>query len=286
MIKTTTLSGNQSGKKILILGAIHGNEVCGPEAIAQVMQHLQTQPDLLERGSVTFVPITNQKAYEHGVRYVEENLNRVIKREDTPQTCEAQIANEVCGLIESHDVLLDLHSFTSPGIPFVFLDYPSAENTAFMKALNQPYSVEGWPTMYVAHESGIVSYDTQRYAQESGKIALTVECGQHSDPMSIDVAERMIYKTLRHFNLIATADRLVSKTITRRVIMKELFVREHEADHLLVPYENFFPVSKDDVIAKRHNGFEIVSSVSGCIVLPKSQSKAGEEFFYLGEFVN
>ena len=69
----------------------------------------------IERGTVTFVPITNPLAYRLKQRMGDRNLNRNMAPSAIPQDFEDRIANVLCPLLDAHDVLLDLHSFHTGG---------------------------------------------------------------------------------------------------------------------------------------------------------------------------
>jgi uncharacterized protein len=64
------------GPKLIVLGAVHGNEICGTHGIAKVMAKLDSGELNLVRGVVTFVPITNPLAYRLKQRNGDRNLNR------------------------------------------------------------------------------------------------------------------------------------------------------------------------------------------------------------------
>jgi predicted deacylase len=63
MIKSFTYSAEESGPRLLILGAVHGNEICGTQAIRRVMEEMDSGKLRLTRGHVEFVPIANPRAY-------------------------------------------------------------------------------------------------------------------------------------------------------------------------------------------------------------------------------
>ncbi|MBM4225484.1 MAG: succinylglutamate desuccinylase, partial [Gammaproteobacteria bacterium] len=67
--------GLAPGPRLLVLGAVHGNETCGTRAIERVLGGFERGARDLLRGSVTFVPITNPLAYRRGTRSGDRNLN-------------------------------------------------------------------------------------------------------------------------------------------------------------------------------------------------------------------
>ena len=56
------------GPRLLVLGAVHGNETCGSRAIERVLAEFDSGAIALQSGSVTFVPITNPLAYRNKQR--------------------------------------------------------------------------------------------------------------------------------------------------------------------------------------------------------------------------
>ena len=96
------------GKRLMVTGAVHGNEVAGTHGIRRVVAEIERGELALARGSVTFVPITNPKAYALKRRNGDRNLNRNLTPTDTPTEFEDHIANWLCPLFARHDAL-DAH---------------------------------------------------------------------------------------------------------------------------------------------------------------------------------
>ena len=108
------------GPKLLVLGAVHGNETCGPVGIGRVVAAIRAGRLPIRRGLVTFLPVANPQAYRQGTREGDRNLNRDLAERAAPSDNEDRIGNRLCPLIREHDVLLDIHSFTVEAEPFVF----------------------------------------------------------------------------------------------------------------------------------------------------------------------
>ncbi|MDP2104085.1 MAG: succinylglutamate desuccinylase/aspartoacylase family protein, partial [Candidatus Gracilibacteria bacterium] len=81
-ISSTQIASEIPGIHILFFGAIHGNEVCGPKALDEIIQDFETHKIELKSGKVTFVPICNKMAHDEGKRYIDVNLNRVIEKHE------------------------------------------------------------------------------------------------------------------------------------------------------------------------------------------------------------
>ncbi|HET6788668.1 MAG TPA: succinylglutamate desuccinylase/aspartoacylase family protein, partial [Aquabacterium sp.] len=128
-------NGRQPGPRLIILGAVHGNETCGTRAIERLLHDLKHGALSLRCGLLTLVPVCNPLAYEQGRREGDRNLNRRLQPTVQPMAFEDHVANALCPLLAAHDVLLDLHSFHTPGDPFVMIGPP--DNTGTLEPFAQ-----------------------------------------------------------------------------------------------------------------------------------------------------
>jgi predicted deacylase len=87
------------GPRLIVLGAVHGNEVCGARGIERVVAEFDAGTLQLARGVVTLLPVTNPLAYLKVQRNGERNLNRNLRPSDNPQDYEDQIANRLCPML-------------------------------------------------------------------------------------------------------------------------------------------------------------------------------------------
>ncbi len=102
-MKRLRFHGLKAGPKLLVLGAVHGNETCGPNAIARIIEDCRTGRLLIKRGEVTFVPVTNPKAYRQNTREGDRNLNRDMYERPQPVDNEDRIGRRLCALLREHD---------------------------------------------------------------------------------------------------------------------------------------------------------------------------------------
>ena len=87
-LRTHTYYGLAPGPRLLVTAAVHGNEVCGTHAITQLLEEFDTGKLSIERGTVTFVPITNPLAFQRKQRLGDRNLNRNMAPSAIPQDFE------------------------------------------------------------------------------------------------------------------------------------------------------------------------------------------------------
>ncbi len=310
--KSVRYQGQAPGPALIVLGAVHGNEVCGTAAIQQVMQALDSGQLAITAGSVTFVPITNPLAYAKNERSGDRNLNRNLYPKAEPEDFEDHIANWLCPLLASHDVLLDLHSFHTPGQPMVMMG--PENNSGSLEPFSQAHAentlacllgvtrfVDGWLDTYAkgvarrqarnpdSHDhQHLLNTDvrygvgTTEYMREHGGYALTLECGQHQDPQAPAIGYQAIMNTLIHLGLTpGTAPIPVAERQTLRLY--EVIDRESPDDQFTRLWESFDVITAGTPIGTRANGQPVIAEQDGFIVFPNPRALPGQEWFYLAK---
>jgi predicted deacylase len=307
-LRVHRFAGLQRGPKLIVTGAVHGNETAGTRGIQRVLGEIETGSIDIIRGSVTFVPICNPLAYAHGRRMGDRNLNRRLQPTATPQDFEDRIANVLCPLLAEHDVLLDLHSFRSPGRPFVMRG--PADNRGALEPFAHAAAeaqlaahvgvsrvVEGWMPAYAeglarrkargltpggVHEDPSYGVGTTEYMRSQGGYGVTLECGQHEDPAGPQVAHVAIRQTLA---LLGIAELPLAPPARpfECLVLAEVIDRHAEADQFARPWTSFDPLAEGELIAVRGDGSELRAPRPGCIVFPDVSAKPGHEWFYLAQ---
>ncbi len=304
--QSITFTGLAAGTRLIVLGAVHGNETCGTQAIRRVIGEIESGALGLIAGRVTFVPVANPLAYARHQRMGERNLNRNLAPTASPAEFEDRVANWLCPLLAEHDALLDLHSFHTAGEPFVMLGPEdntgplepfarAAEETALALALGVHRFVDGWLDTYAAgvarrraagaspREADVhYGIGTTEYMRSQGGIALTLECGQHDDPAAPEVAYRAIHRALAH---LALSDEAPPAPVDRRQALRLVQVvdRAHPADRFAREWASFDPVRAGECIGMRHDGSLVVAERDAYVVFPNPAALPGQEWFYLAE---
>ncbi|AAQ61599.1 conserved hypothetical protein [Chromobacterium violaceum ATCC 12472] len=297
-----------NGPALIVTGAVHGNEVCGAVAIRRVMAELEQGMLSLRAGRLTLVPVANPLAYRLGQRGGDRNLNRNLAPNPSPQDYEDHAANWLCPLLAEHDVLLDLHSFQSPGQPFVFLGPTdndgelepfahAAREEALARRLGVADAVDGWLSTYalgvvrrrlspvgdhrLRELNGDARYGvgTTEYMRSQGGWALTLECGQHADPAAPEVAYRAILNALAHLGLVDAPDP-APRTLSL-LSLYEVVDKQDDADSFVRGWTSFEIVRKGDLIGRRADGSPVCARDDARIVFPNPRAQAGQEWFYL-----
>lgn len=293
------------GTRLIVTGAVHGNETCGTKAIHRVMQELDSGVLQVCRGTVTFVPVTNPLAYAKGERAGERNLNRNLFPQPNPQDFEDRVANWLCPLLAQHDVLLDLHSFSGSGEPFVMVgprnnDGPlepfqhEEQERALARRLGVRRFVDGWLRTYgdgVQRRIGnrselqtVLRYGmgTTEYMRTTGGYALTLECGQHSDPQAQEVGYRAILNALAFLGLIdAPAPAPIAPENMEALSMVAVYDKQDAGDTFSRNWASFDPVRQGEEIGRRADGTPVLAEFDGRILFPDSEAGANSEWYYL-----
>lgn len=310
-LRTHSFRSLTPGPRLIVLGAVHGNEICGTQAIGRMVAALDAGEVVLQRGSLTLVPITNPLAHHRQQRNGERNLNRNLYPTAQPQDFEDRIANVLCPLLAQHDVLLDLHSFQSAGEPFVMLGPPdnqgdlepfahAAAEQSLALRLGPRRIVEGWLSTYATgvrrrlertaptERAHLLSTDprygvgTTEYMRSQGGYALTLECGQHGDPGAPLVAWRAIQHTMAHLGLVDAPTPPPTPAI-EFLRLTEVVDRLHPEDRFSQAWASYDRVTAGQQIGQRHDGTAVLAGHDGYIVFPNAAAVAGNEWFYLAQ---
>lgn len=190
------------GPHLMLISLIHGNEIAG----AVAMDRLLRAGFLPGRGRVTF-GFANLAAFARfdpmdpiASRYVDEDLNRVWDPQvlDSPRrSVELARAREMRPMIETADVLFDLHSMLWPSDPLILCG--ATERGRHLAArIGAPECVIADP----GHSNGRRLIDYGRFAESGAQAtANLVEAGQHWQAETLDMTLAAIAGMLRALDM-------------------------------------------------------------------------------------
>jgi predicted deacylase len=197
----TTLAAAAPGPHVALIALTHGNEYAGAIALDRLLR-AGLRPS---RGRLTF-GFNNLAAFDRfdarqptASRFVEEDFNRIWDPAvlDGPrQSAELARARAIRPLIETVDILFDIHSMLWPSDPLLLCgEAAQGRRLAFGV---------GIPELVVAdrgHASGRRLIDYPRFT-EAGAAAVLVEAGQHWDVSTVDLALASVAGLLRHLDVV------------------------------------------------------------------------------------
>jgi predicted deacylase len=199
----------QPGPHVAITALIHGNELAGAWALAQLLERLDAGM-ALRRGRLTLA-FCNLRAFErfdaakpHASRFVDEDLNRQWSPERlaSGSTAERRRAAELRPWLEDADDLLDLHSMHEEGSALL-LTGTQARHVDFVRDLGLPGTV----VIDAGHAEGKRMRDFGRFGLDDGHArSVLIECGYHGNADSRRVAQDAVHRLLVLTGMVHPAD--------------------------------------------------------------------------------
>jgi predicted deacylase len=181
-----------AGPHVVITGVMHGNELAG----AIVLDAMLRESISLARGRLT-LGFANLDAFSRfdpahptASRFVDEDLNRLWDPGllDGPRrSSELERGRAMRPLIDTADVLLDLHSMLWPSDPLI-LSGPTDKGRALGREIGEP----GLVVSDHGHISGPRLIDYLPFTGPGPSAAVLVEAGQHWEPQTVACARACV----------------------------------------------------------------------------------------------
>ncbi|MCC1491856.1 succinylglutamate desuccinylase/aspartoacylase family protein [Cognatishimia sp. F0-27] len=286
----TSFDSGTAGPHVLINALVHGNEVCGVLALAQLFE-AEIRP---KRGKLT-LGFSNVAAYQSfdpadpmASRFVDEDMNRVWDIETLEgerSSCEVDRARQIRPLIDTVDLMLDVHSMQHKTAP-VIVAGPLDKSVALSRRL-------GTPEIIVAdtgHAAGRRLRDYGGFGDPaSEKTAVLIECGQHWEAGAAAVAIDSVYRWLVLHDMIDTdmaAPNLLARPEAQRVVKVETPVTvETEHFDFAQPFTGLETLAKGELIGTDGDR-EIRAPHDGCVlIMPSRRLTPGATAVRLGRWL-
>jgi len=210
----TTRDSGRPGPHAVLVAITHGNEIAG----AIVLDRLLRAGLMPSAGRISFV-FANLAAYDRfdparptASRFVDEDLNRIWDEsvlEGPRHSTELNRARELRPLIDTADVLLDIHSMLWDADPLMLCG-SSARGCALARRIGAPPQI----VADVGHANGKRIIDYTRFVAPGADFAANlVEAGLHWQPSTVTVALSCVAGLLRGMGMVA-ADVVLPKSPT------------------------------------------------------------------------
>ncbi len=260
--KVFRVRGTVPGYKLLVLGAVHGNEICGTYAIHRLLHKIELKTIRIETGELIFVPIANPYA------------NNIFPHHVNPEKKEEQFANQLVELIHECDYLIDLRAFPSEGRPFAFEVFSDRKNKNFIESL-------GIQKVVVDIQREQNSFEPAQCAREFGKVSAVIECGQNTDPLSANVAYTAIFNGLKYLKMIGVPSKKTEYIQKYQVYQT---VIRPEGYRFVNAWKTFDPINIDQVIAANDSTSKVLTaSQDSVILMPYDEAEVGAEWYFLAK---
>lgn len=293
-----TIQSPRSGPKVVILGSVHGNETIGKKILDQL--GLDLTPEKIT-GELKLI-FGNPKAYEHNVRFIDEDMNRLLSETSLSELSGGRIEvsvnenshfpprnshlsyeqmrlREILPHLQNVDFLLDIHSTIQPSVPFVFCEDTTAHKD--LAALFQteyivsPQSGKNIPEMRACFDN---------YADRQGGIGLTYEAGQIGNEENF---AEVYAKVLAFLEVLGTLlnNEAVSPAHERlrarnHLIIYQALISQTENFTFLCSQRTFLPLLTGTEIARDETTL-IRADRDSYLIFPKKNPQPGQIMGYL-----
>ncbi|MGE0714048.1 MAG: M14 family metallopeptidase [Alphaproteobacteria bacterium] len=288
-----TFDSGRPGPHVMVNAVIHGNELCG--AIAVDFLFRENVRPKAGKLSLVFCNVAAYLSFDKarpGVsRYVDEDMNRVWSPEvlDGPRnSVELARARTLRPLVDTVDVLLDIHSMQHATAPLSLAGL-TTQGLALARAIGVPELIvcdEG-------HRAGRRLRDYGDFGIEGHRrSAALVECGQHWERSSADVAMASTLRFLRLHDIVD--DGFLARHLPaaapppqRTVRVTEAVTIEGDRFAFVEPFIGLEVIEKAGTTIATDGDRRIVTPYDRCIlIMPSRRLSKGNTAVRLGRFID
>jgi predicted deacylase len=284
-----TRSSGSTGPHVALLALMHGNEIAG----AILLERLLRSELMPARGKLTF-GFANLAAYERfdprqptASRFVDEDLNRLwdpALLDGSRRSTELDRARELRPLIDTVDVLFDLHSMLWPSDPLILCGTSPKGKRLALGA--------GVPGLVVAdhgHTSGRRLIDYPRFAEATTECAASlVEAGQHWQEATVNTMLASIAGLLRHSGMVSQHPLLPpARRVEQRFAEVTMAVTAASSSFAFVqPYRGGDVIAQRNTLIALDGETEIRTPHDDCLlIMPSLRPSRGHTAVRLARFM-
>lgn len=287
------------GPRLVVFGAVHGNEPSGVIALRQIFQQLR-ENEIPLAGQLIGV-IGNTQALNQQVRYCDADLNRLFRDEYIEQLAtgqaeyiaEAHEVQDLCALVEACEAdradppfFVDGHTTSSASVPYI------STNEGYDDSYRFAQPVPATTVMGVEKEiEGCLS----EWLNQRGWHGFTLEAGQHQAAISVRNQAAIIWLALVNSGCLSEADgreyiRNAYETLRQQGSQQEKVYRvvssyriRRDEDFRMEPgFVNLQFVHKGEKLAVS-NGEIIYAEEDAYLLMPLYQKQGSFGFFIAQE---
>jgi predicted deacylase len=280
----TTFDSFRPGPHVLVNALTHGNELCG----AIVLDRLFRSGVRPAAGKLT-LSFANVEAYRRfdpanpGMsRFVDEDFNRLWDAAvlDGPRrSAELTRARALRALLDSADLLLDLHSMQLASAPLVLAGLVD-KSVALARRVGVPAVI----VRDAGHAAGRRMRDYAAFGDPaSPKTALLVECGQHWQRRAADIAIETTHRFLAASGVLE--ERLAPAPPQRVVDVTEAVTIASERFRFTQQFCGLEVIPAAGTLIARDDQREIRTPYDDCVlIMPSRRLTRGQTAVRLGRY--
>ncbi|HKP67413.1 MAG TPA: succinylglutamate desuccinylase/aspartoacylase family protein [Casimicrobiaceae bacterium] len=279
--------------RVTIQALTHGNEVCGAIALDWLLRS-----GFRPAGGALTLIFANTAAYQtfdagdpFAARCLDEDFNRLWDAgvlDGTRGSRELIRARELRPFYDRTDFLLDLHSMTDP-CPALALSGRRRKGLELARAIGAPQYI----VIDAGHQAGRRLRDYAHFDDpDDPRNALLVECGQHWEAAAPIVAQQVMLRFLRHFDMLdrAFCDAHVDAgemPPQRTIAITDVVTIETNAFEFARPVAGMMSIARRGTMIARDGDREIRTPHDDCVlIMPTRRPRKGETAVRLGRYVD
>ena len=287
----TTLDSGKSGPHVMLSAVVHGNELCGAIALDYLMGH-DVRP-VAGKLTLAFMNVaafaTFDPANPTNSRYVDEDFNRLWTREvldGARDSVELRRARAVRPIVGDVDYLLDIHSMQHTTVPLMMCG-PLEKGRQLARDLASPEHV----VSDAGHSAGRRMRDYEAFSDASSpRNALLVECGQHWEPPSADMAKEICLRFLARYEVVAPAFvaqhlSAVPPPAQRLIEVTGPITIETDNFRFTEQFRGMEVIEKEGTLIGRDGEAELRTPYDNCVlIMPSRRLRRGESAVRFGRY--
>ena len=278
------IKSEKVGPRVGVMAVTHGDEPAWIAAHKYLASYFEENK--LASWEVLLI-LWNPSAYQKKTICIEENLNRLFTEDSflsdhQKNSFEYTRSRQLMPIIGQLDYLLDIHSTNNPGPVFSIVKSNHQKCWDLASILPVEFVSSGW--------NPYISWTTCDWIEKSGWVGITIECGDHNNPLGAKIAIQSTKKFLQaigcyNFREEISICKKHFKVLSREAICDAStfqYSRTYINFEKIKPMEEIAFDSKKRYIAPDQDNLAIVFPTK----IESIRSGAIKEAYLLGEFVS
>ena len=287
----TTLDSGESGPHVMLSAIVHGNELCGAIALDYLFRR-EVRP-VAGKLTLAFMNVAAFDTFDAAnptlSRYVDEDFNRLWTREVLDggrDSVELRRARAVRPIVDEVDYLLDIHSMQHTTVALMMCG-PLEKGRQLARDLASPQYV----VSDAGHSAGRRMRDYGAFGDGSSpRHALLVECGQHWEPSSADMAKEICLRFLARYEIVDPA--FVSEHLTalppsqqRLIEVTDPVTIETDDFRFTENFRGMEVIEKQGTLIGWDGNSEVRTPYDNCVlIMPSQRLRKGESAVRFGRY--
>jgi predicted deacylase len=286
----TSFDSGRPGPHVLVNALTHGNELCGAIVLDEMFRR-GVRP-VVGRLTLSFANVAAYSRFDPASptasRFVDEDFNRLwdtAMLDGTRQSTELARARALRPLIDTVDLLLDLHSMQQAS-PALMLAGLTDKSLALARRVGVPEII----VRDAGHAAGPRMRDYGAFSDPaSPKAALLVECGQHWERPTAALAVETAWRFLAASGVLAPAEaaRILARPTAPQRVVAVTDAVTIAGDHFefTQDFRGLEVIPQAGTVIAHDGGNEIRTPYDDCVlIMPSRRLLRGQTAVRLGRF--